>query len=480
VNPEKTASPSNDPAVATAPPAGEPTLARALGLFDITMLVMGSVIGVGIFAVPHVVATKVHRPGLVLSAWAVGGLIALTGSFVYAELSRRRPHVGGQYAFLREAYHPAVAFLYGWSLLLVIQSGGIASVAVVFGEYVNDNFLHGPAQAAGWVGAAAIAVLTAVNCTGVRTGSSTQNAFMVLKILVIGTLILCGLLVADAWVAAAPRAGAPPAPALDWGVLTAFGAALVPVLFSYGGSHTTTFMAAEVRDPRRTLPRGLVLGVSGVVLLYLGVNYACLRVLGIDELAEIRAPGSEVMRRALAEPGRVFLAAGVALSALGFLSQATLTSPRVYFAMARDGLFFPAVARIHPRSRVPVVAVLLQGGFGIVIALSATFRQILDYVMSAEMSFYALTALGLFVIRRRDAAAGAPAELAGRGHPWTTLLFAAVNVALVVNMFHANGPIGGLGIGIALTGLPVYFAWHWWGRRRVRVKEKPLPESPVG
>src|SRR6516164_2401633 len=193
-------------------PSDAPTLARKLGLFDITMLVMGSVIGAGIFVVPHDVAELVHTPALILSAWVLGGVVSLAGSLVYAELSRRRPHVGGQYAFLREAYHPAVAFLYGWSLLLVIQSGGIASVAVVFARYFLElghlfaaNHPGSLAQALGaaagapmagaGVAAVTIAGLTALNCLGVRTGSTAQNLFMVLKILAIGTLILAGLLV---------------------------------------------------------------------------------------------------------------------------------------------------------------------------------------------------------------------------------------------------------------------------------------------
>jgi APA family basic amino acid/polyamine antiporter len=451
-------------------PSGQtPTLARKLGLFDITMLVMGSVIGAGIFVVPHDVAELVRDPVLVLAAWVLGGLVSLAGSLVYAELTRRRPYVGGQYAFLREAYHPAVAFLYGWSLLWIIQSGGMASVAVVFGRYFAELMhlfgdslgtsdpLHGTTDAI--VAAVAIALLTAVNCLGVRTGSTAQNVFMILKILAILTLVLCGLLVAEGLGSRSVGQGA----AGD--DLSAFAAAMVPVLFAYGGSHTTTFMAGEVREPRRTLPRGLVLGVSGVIVLYLGVNLACLRVLGVDQLANTKSPASEVMRQALGAPGAALISAGIAISALGFLSQATLTSPRVYYAMARDGLFFRAVAWVHPRSRVPVVAVLLQGAFAMVIAVSGTFHQILNYVMSVEMVFFSLTALGLFVLRRRDAGQSETAALSGVGHPWTTLLFVAVNLALVFDLVWKYPLNSALGIGIALAGLPVYFCWRRWGRK---------------
>jgi APA family basic amino acid/polyamine antiporter len=493
VDAEPTRTEPPDQALASArvpgqPPDGDaPALARKLGLFDITMLVMGSVIGVGIFAVPHTVAGLLQSPGLVLAAWALGGLVTLAGSLVYAELTRRRPHVGGQYAFLREAYHPAVAFVYGWSLLWIVQSGGMASVAVIFGRYFLELVsLVGEGSGGAvveslraWVGApgaeavvaaAAIATLTAVNCTGVRAGSTAQNIFMVLKILAILLLVGCGLLLVEAgWIGlggvpAPSAAGAPgkgAAAAGGWQLLTAFAAAMVPVLFSYGGSHTTTFMAGEVCDPRRNLPRGLVLGVLGVVVLYVAVNFVCLRALGVERLAATERPAAAVMGLALGAPGAAVISAGIAISALGFLSQAVLTSPRVYYAMARDGLFFQGIAWVHPRTRAPVLAIVLQGAFAMVIAVSGTFEQILNYVMSVEMVFLALTALSLFVLRRRDATAADTVP----GHPVTTVLFAVVNVTLVLDLFYKYPRNSAMGIGIALASVPVYFAWRLWGRR---------------
>jgi APA family basic amino acid/polyamine antiporter len=316
----------------------------------------------------------------------------------------------------------------------------------------------------------AIACLTAVNCLGVRTASTAQNLFMVLKVLALVALIACGLLIAlpsggQSGGQVAETAGA-------WWMVPALAAALVPVLFAYGGWHTTTFMAAEVRDARRTLPRGLLLGVAGVTVLYLGVNYVCLRVLGVEELAANGSPAYEVMRRALGGRGAALLSAGIAVSALGFLSQAVLTSPRVYFAMARDGLFFQAVARIHPRTRVPVVAILLQGAFASVIAVSGTFHQILNYVMSVELVFLALTALSLFILRRRDKADVFVARdtdvIVGRdtvpGHPVTTLLFAAATLAVVAAIVYEYPANSAIGLGIAAAGVPVYAFWRWWNR----------------
>jgi basic amino acid/polyamine antiporter, APA family len=322
------------------------------------------------------------------------------------------------------------------------------------------------------IAAVTIACLTALNCLGVRTASTAQNLFMVLKVLAIGALIACGLLVA------LPSGGQSGGQVVEtagaWWMVPALAAALVPVLFAYGGWHTTTFMAAEVRDARRTLPRGLLLGVAGVTVLYLGVNYVCLRVLGVEELAANGSPAYEVMRRALGGRGAALLSAGIAVSALGFLSQAVLTSPRVYFAMARDGLFFQAVARIHPRTRVPVVAILLQGAFASVIAVSGTFHQILNYVMSVELVFLALTSLSLFILRRRDKADAivardtVPGHIAVRdtvpGHPVTTLLFAAATLAVVAAIVYEYPTNSAIGLGIAAAGVPAYAFWRWWNR----------------
>jgi APA family basic amino acid/polyamine antiporter len=236
---------------------------------------------------------------------------------------------------------------------------------------------------------------------------------------------------------------------------------MVAVLFAYGGFHTTTFVAGEVLDPRRNLPRALVLGVSGVIALYLAVNFVCVRVLGPQQLAKTDHPAADVMKLALGEPGAAIMSVGIAISALGFLSQAMLTSPRVYYAMARDRLFFQSIAWVHPRTRVPIVAILLQGLFAIVIALSGTFGQILNYVMSVELVFFCLTALGLFVIRRRDAAKADFVDSSMPGHPATTLLFVGVNLSVLLALFWKSPLNSGIGIGIALAGVPVYFFWRW-------------------
>ena len=314
---------------------------------------MGGIIGSGIFMNPHVVAEVVHTPALILGAWAVGGLIALAGAFIYAELAALRPQVGGQYAYIREAFHPGMAFIYGWTLLLVVQSGGMAAVAVTFARYFIDLTRVGTAD---WVvGAIALGALTIINCLGVRAGSTVQSVLMVLKILAIAALIGAGL-----W--AGPRHDVtggqiqPPSAPESWSMIGTFGAALVPVLFAYGGWQTASFVAGEMREPQKHLPRALLIGVVGVIVLYLAVNFVCVSVLGAGGLAETKTPASEVMRSALGEKGKTIIAIGIAISTLGFLSQSMLTAPRVYFAMADDGLFLKAsggfiLARACPRQR---------------------------------------------------------------------------------------------------------------------------------
>jgi APA family basic amino acid/polyamine antiporter len=425
------------------------------------MLVMGGIVGSGIFINPYVVARQVRTPALILGAWAIGGLIALAGAFIYAELSTRMPEVGGQYAYLREAYHPAVAFLYGWVLLLVIQTGGMAAVAVTFAAYFRE--LAGPVAPAPAIAVTVLATLAVVNCLGVRTGSSVQSALMVLKILAIAALVGSGawfLLRSPAVAAAVP----PVLPAPATGTLRALSVAMVPVLFAYGGWQTANFVAAEIREPRRNLPRALVFGVVGVIVLYLGVNYVCVAVLGPSALAATTTPASAVMQRAFGRRGAEWIALGIAISALGFLSQSILTAPRVYFAMARDGLFFRSVGWIDPRRGVPTVAILLQAATATVIALSGRYDQILSYVVSMDFLFFGLTATCLFVFRRRarDAAPGACVPLLARvpGHPVTTLLFVAVSWLVVVSTIVKYPRDTAVGFGILIAGIPVYFLWR--------------------
>jgi APA family basic amino acid/polyamine antiporter len=441
-------------------------LARRLGLFDATMLVMGGIIGSGIFMNPSVAARHVHTPFLILTVWALGGLVALAAGFIWAELATVRPEVGGQYAYLREAFHPLVAFLYGWGLLLVIQTGGMAAVAVTFARYFRE--LTNLQMADGVLAALALASLTIINCLGVRAGGTVQSFLMVLKILAIVALVLCGLFLTTPSVSSGITAiaGGVSSDAGSnlksaFALVTMIGAAMVPVLFAYGGWQTATFVAGEIREPAKNLPRALVIGVTGVVILYLAVNFVCVQVLGVSGLATTTAPASDVMRIALGPRGAQLIAAGIAISTLGFLSQSMLTAPRVYFAMAEDGLFFDAVGKLSRRTRVPVLAIVMQGSLATVIALSGKYEQILNYVVSVDFIFFGLTALCVFIFRRRLKAERVNGTFARvPGHPVTTVLFIAVCWLVVINTVYQYPANTLIGLGILLAGIPAYFLWQ--------------------
>ncbi len=441
-------------------------LLRQVGLFDATMLVMGGIVGAGIFINPYVVAQQLHTPVFILGAWIAGGVVAMLGAFVYAELAARRPAVGGQYAYLREAFHPVVGFLYGWVLLLVIQTGGMAAVTVTFARYLLE--LTGWPASERAVVVSTIALLTVVNCLGVKLGSRVQSVLMLLKIAAIVGLIAAGLfLVRSPHPLLHPLLDRPPS--LD--LLTAVGAAMVPVLFAFGGWQTSNFIAEEVKEPRKNLSRALVMGVAGVIVLYVGVNFVCVRTLGPQGLADTRVPATTVMRVAMGNRGARLIALGITISTLGFLSQSVLTAPRVYFAMARDRLFFQSVARVTRHTHVPVVAIILQSVWTIVVALSGRYEQILNYVVSMDFLFFGLTGATLFVFRAREQITVEKPTPGYRapGHPFTTAVFVLVSWLVVINTIYKYPKNTLLGIVILLLGLPVY---AFWASRDKRNQEK--------
>jgi APA family basic amino acid/polyamine antiporter len=426
---------------------------RLLGVFDATMIVMGGIVGSGIFINPYVVALRVHTPLLILGVWLAGGAIAMLGAFIWAELATRLPGAGGQYLYLREAYHPSVAFLYGWVLLLVVQTGGMAAVAITFARYYRE--ITGFSAGDGPIAVTALLGLTAINCFGVRAGSNVQSALMLLKAGSIAAMVIVGLWYGGGSLHPLPLLDQP----VSFGFARALGAAIVPVAFAYGGWQTASFVAGEMRDPGRDLSRGLIAGVLGVVLLYLSVNFVCVRVLGPAGLAATRTPASSVMRVALGERGAQWIAFGIAVSTLGFLSQSILTAPRVYYAMARDGLFFKSVGWLSPSSAVPVVAIVLQGLTAAVIAVSGRYEQILSYVVAADFTFFGMTAASLFVLRRRAASSSSSGNYLVPGHPYTTALFVLAAAGIVLSTAISSPVNSAIGFGILLAGVPVYLYW---------------------
>ncbi len=428
---------------------------RQLGLFDATMIVMGGIVGAGIFANPSEVAHRVHTPFLILGVWVLGGLLAMCGAFIWAELATRLPGAaGGQYVYLREAYHPAVAFVYGWGLLLVTQTGGMAAVAVIFASYFRE--LTGVTWNASIIAAVVLLILTGINCFGARAGSNVQSALMLLKIGAIGALVIIGFAVGrHSPEQSAAVLGQP----FSLDLFKNIGAAMVPIAFAYGGWQTATFVAAEIRDPRRDLSRGLLLGVAGVVTLYVGVNVACLRVLGPAGLDRTTTPASDLIRVVLGESGARWIALAITISALGFLSQSMLTAPRVYYAMARDGLFFKSVGKLFGKTEAPVVAIIIQGVAAILIACSGTYGEILNFEVTVDFIFFGMTAAALFVLRSHRIGSDS-VTYPVPGHPFTTILFVLSCAGIVLSAISASPGNSAIALCIMLAGLPVYYLWR--------------------
>jgi len=425
---------------------------RQLGLFDATMIVMGGIVGAGIFANPSEVAHRVHTPFLILGVWVLGGCIAMCGAFIWAELATRLPAAGGQYVYLREAYHPAVAFMYGWGLLLVTQTGGMAAVAVIFASYFRE--LTGANWNDGAIAAVTLLTLTGINCLGARAGSNVQSGLMLLKIGAIGALVFIGFAVGHDSLKPEGVLGQP----ASFGVLRRIGAAMVPIAFAYGGWQTATFVAGEMRDARRDLSRGLLIGVGSVVALYLAVNLACLRVLGPAGLDATTTPASDLMRMALGQRGAQWIAIAITISTLGFLSQSMLTAPRVYYAMARDGLFFASVGKLFGKSGTPVVAIILQGLAALLIAISGTYGEILNFEVTVDFIFFGMTAAALLILRRRGIGSDAVIYRVP-GHPFTTILFVLSCAAIVVSAVLASPRNSAIALCIMLAALPIYYFW---------------------
>jgi len=427
------------------------------------MAVIGGIIGGGIFRTPATVAERVGSPGLTLAAWIAGGVIALIGALCFGELGQRRPKAGGGYVYLRETWGPLTAFLYGWALLLVIATGAMAAVAVTFANYALA--LAGlPPRLTVPVAIGAILLLSGINWVGVKPGAVTQNVLTLLKLGALAALIVVGL---SAVVPASTPLPPPPTPHGWPGIVRSLGAALVPVLFTYGGWQQTNFLAEEIIDPERNLPRALVLGVAVVVAVYLLANLAYLRVLGAAGLAASTAPAADTMRRLLGPAGGTLIAAGIAVSTLGFLNLVILVTPRALQAMAADGVFFPRLARLHPVHRTPTAAIALQAGWAIALTLSGTFGQLVDYVAFADWIFFGLTVAGLFVYRARDRASGrSPSGFLVPGYPWTAGLFVAAALYVVVSSVLANLRNAAVGTLLLVLGIPVYTYWSRRSRSR--------------
>jgi basic amino acid/polyamine antiporter, APA family len=425
---------------------------RALNTFDATMVVVGGIIGSGIFILPSVVAQRLPSAGLVLAAWLVGGAIALAGALAFAELASLFPKAGGEYVYLREAYHPLVAFLFGWASLLMIQGGGLGAVAITFSQYALRLIGRDFSASAG--AAIAIAVVAAVNIIGVKPGSRLLNVLVILKLAALAVLIGGGLLLGRASAAPPPALEAPTAFATP---ILAFGAALVPILFAYGGWQSVNLLAEETTEPRRTLPRALMAGTAIVITVYLLANVVYLTVLSREGLAATPTPAADAVRRILGPGGDRLISAAIAVSAFGFLDLTLLAQTRIYYAMGADGSFIPALGRLHPRFKTPVLAIVLQALWGIVLVLTGTYGELVDSVVFGDWIFFGLTVAAVFRFRARFPAEGRDAAAFRLpGHPVVPALFVAAALLVVASAIRTNPKRSAIGAALLAAGIPVY------------------------
>ena len=427
------------------------------------MIVIGGIIGSGIFINPYIVAQRLDSSGLVLGAWIAGGAIALAGALSYAELGSLFPRVGGQYAYLRDGLHPLAGFLYGWALLAVIESGAIAAVAIAFASYTLRLAGHAGLSPIP-LAIAALLVLSVINVLGVKPGSRVLNVLVILKIGALGVLIVFGFFapaIPD-WFAAGKSTTA-----AGGSIGIAFGAALVPILFAYGGWQNANYVAEEVEDPSRQLPVSIIGGTIIVVAIYVLVNVVYLRALGLEALAATSTPAADAARHMFGTIGDRFVTAAIAISTFGFLDLAILAPTRVYYAMAADGLFLPALARLHPVYRTPVVAIAVQTAWSCILALSGSYGQLLNYVVFADWIFFGLTVSTIMVFRRTVPLDDRPTTaFRAPGYPVIPALFVTVAAAVVLSVVWADPQSASRGALLLAAGIPLFY---WFVSRRAKM-----------
>jgi APA family basic amino acid/polyamine antiporter len=498
-----------------------PKLVRGLGLLDASMIVVGSMIGSGIFITSAESARLVASPGWLLVAWAVAGLLTITGALCCAELAAMMPHAGGQYVFLREAYGPAAGFLFGWSLLLVIQTGTIAAVAVAFARFMGvlapqiseSNYIVAPVHLFGsyamslstaqLVAIILILLLTATNTRGLKTGKLIQNTFTLTKTAALAGLILVGLLLgwnshsaaysSDWWQPAAngwnPQLVQPGLTTTGTSaLLMLLGLAMVGPLFAQSAWNNVTFTGSEIRDPGRNLPRALLIGCLTVVALYLLANAAYIVTL---PLATIQKPSNSVatatMQAVFKRPGTILMAVAIMISTFGCNNGLILAGARVYYAMARDRLFFSRIAILNSR-HVPAIALITQGIWASLLTLPRTIKgspapgedpygnvytQLLEYLVSADLVFYALMVGAVIVMRRKSPALERPYHTFG--YPFVPLTYISLALLLVIDLALLKAQTSGIGYLLVLSGIPIYFIWRKRAVPRAGVNPPSLP-----
>ena len=429
-------------------------LKRELSRFDMTMIAIGSTIGSGIFLTPALIAHTLPSPSWIIGIWLVGGVMALTGALTFAELAGMMPGAGGVYVYLNEAYGPLAGFLYGWAYFLVCNTGGIAALSLAFATYLG-HFI--PLSAAGLriTAITGLLVVTALNVRGVKIAGMFSDVFTLLKLSGIGFLIVAGI----GWGTnrhidfSAPldlKGGTPSA---------ALSVAMVGVLWSYGGWQHASYAAGEARDPRRTIPFAMVTGAIVVVAVYVLTNLSYMLLLPVGAIGASPRLASDALQTIMGPAGGGLIAAVIFISTFGTTGIYTLTAPRIYFAMARDGLFFRKVAEIHTRFQTPAFAIMIQSAWAIILILFwGTFESLISYVVFTDWLFFALAAAGVFILRRKRPAAERPYRTLG--YPITPLIFITISIWFVANTLLNRPEEAWAGIAFLALGIPVFLFWN--------------------
>lgn len=432
--------------------AGEGSLRRTLGFTDLVMLTLGTVIGSGIFLVPAVVLRQTGgRLGLALSVWLIGGVVSFLGALTYAELGAANPDAGGLYSYIRDAFGPLPAFLYGWTSFLVIASGSIATLAVAFSNYLGQLIPMGPITAR-IASVLMIVVIAVVNVRGTRQSSSVENWTTSAKA---GALLLLSILLIALGHGAGTAAPAIPAPS---SLFAGIGGAMIGILWAYEGWQYVTFSAGETRDPQRVFPRAIAVATAALIVLYMVANFGYVAALGVNSAAASDHVAADAMRAVFGPLSGKFLSVLVLISIFSAANGLTLTAPRLYYSMARDGVFFARLARVSPRFGTPAAAIILVTAWSALLAVTGTFEQLLTYVVFTGWIFYGLGAMSVFASRRKYPGLARPFRTPG--YPVTPLLFVVSAALLVGNTLREQPGRALVGLGVVLLGTPAFYIWR--------------------
>ncbi len=418
-----------------------------------TMIAIGSSIGSGIFLTPALIADALPSPLWIFAVWALGGIMALCGALTFAELGAMMPRAGGLYVFLSEAYGGVVGFLFGWAYFLVVNTGGLAALSVAFSTYFGYFVPLSPLGTTA-VAISGIVLVTILNILGVKAGGVFSDVFTVLKLLGIFVLIGAGLILGSSETTDFSQPLSLPSDQIG----SALALAMVSVMWSYGGWQHATFTASEAINPQRTVPRALIIGSATIMIVYLLANVSYMFLLPLSTVASSERVAADAMNVVLGGVGGSFIALTIFISTFGTTGIYTLTAPRIYFAMARDGVFFKRVAEVHPRFRTPAYSIFFQSVWAIVlILLWGTYESLISYVVFTDWIFFGLAAASVFVFRKRLPSADRPYKTFA--YPLTPLLFIGVAMWFVVNTLMSKPVESWAGLAFLALGIPVYYFW---------------------